>query len=48
MQKIQNVIEVDKSLRVGLFYEFQNTTRKNNKCSRTYRAVVEIRVVVDS
>ncbi len=46
MDSIKNTIEADKSLHVGLFHQFRETTHKDNKCYRTFRAVVEIRLFV--
>ena len=46
MEKIEKAIASDPSLDLGFFREFQNTTRPDNKCSRTYRALVEVRILV--
>lgn len=46
MQKVQNAIETDKHLSLGLAREFRNVTREDNQCSRAYRVLVEINVTV--
>lgn len=46
MQKLQNAIETDKYLSLGLVREFRNNTRADNRCSRTYEVIVAICVTV--
>jgi hypothetical protein len=46
MEKIERAIASDKDLSAGHFREFQETTRADNSCSRTFRATIGVSVVI--
>jgi hypothetical protein len=46
MDKIQQAIESDKDLSAGHLKQLHETTRSDNPCSRTFRAIIGVSVVI--